>query len=359
MMFAGVNLDEYQNWPKIQAPTGAVYYEIPGTGYVYDPVLSSAKGRPVIWTNPKPSIQAQSDAKQAQQDAIDAQKKAQSPANQLLPIAGAAGGTIAANAAVNALKPATAVGLTPSGSVLMSDGSMLGAGGQAAAQGAGLAGGEAAAQGVASAANGGTLMSDGSVVGAPGIGFAPYAGAAGALLGGMGIYNATKMKNKGKAAIAGGLSGAGMGAGLAAAAPLVGLGPLGWGALGLMALGGGGLGAALGGAFGGQSTGEIQAERWGDVGVANPNPQGFDYFAGTGGEQSRDEKFLTPDAIRFNPDNYRAAADYGGWDNWTKAQQDQFLSTLLNEGKVREKKGGIYLDDDRALELAKEIRGGK
>ena len=188
----------------------------------------------------------------------------------------------------------------------------------------------------------------------PGIGIAPYLGAAGAALGAAGIYGATQMKDKKSAGLAGGLSGAGMGAGIGMAAPLVGLGPVGWGALGLMALGGGALGGGLGAGLAGKSTGEIQAERWGKVGRENANPEGYDYFAGTGGEQSRDESLLTANAIRNNPDNYTAAAD---WDSWSKEHQDKLLSTLLSEKKVNERKGGIYYDDARAKQLADEIRG--
>lgn len=76
---------------------------------------------------------------------------------------------------------------------------------------------------------------------APGAG--AYLGALGIPLSAAGIYKATQMKDKKAAGIAGGLSGAGLGLSLSAAAPLVGMGPLGWGAIGLMALGGGGLGA--------------------------------------------------------------------------------------------------------------------
>lgn len=188
---------------------------------------------------------------------------------------------------------------------------------------------------------------------APAMGIAPYLGAAGALAGGLGIYGATQMNDKKQAGLAGGLSGAGMGVGLGMAAPLIGMGPLGWGALGAMALGGSVLGGGLGAGLAHKTTGEIQAERWGKVGHADKAQEGFDYFAGTGGEKSRDESLLTADAIRNNPDNYSAAAD---WDKWGKEYQDKLLTTLLAEKKVDERKGGIYYDDARAKQLADELR---
>lgn len=135
-------------------------------------------------------------------------------------------------------------------------------------------------------------------------------------------------------------------------------GGLGYTAAELIAPGSGLLGAGIGGVLGlgagllnKKSTKEIQADRWKAAGVADPNP-GRDYFAGTGGEQSRDESFLTPDAIRSNPDNYNNVPN---WDSWSKEKQDKFLSTLLAEKKVTERKGGIYYDDARAQQLAAEI----
>lgn len=323
----GIDFSNYGSWEAITAPTGAVYYKVPGTGYVYDPFLSASKGKPILWTNPQPSL----DERRKQEKLIEQQS---SPLNQILPVAGTVGGTIGANYLIDALKPEAAAANAVGDAVKVSNPAS-----QAFLEGAGAASGPTGAETAAAA---------------PGVGIAPYLGAAGAALGGYGVYNATQMEGRRKAGAAGALSGASMGAGLAAAAPLLGLGPLGWGAMGLMALGGAGLGGALGGVFGRQSTKEQQAERWQAIGKEAPNM--VDYFAGTGGEQSRDEKFLTADAIRMNPDNYNNVPD---WDTWSKENQDRFLSTLLSEGKVTERKGGIYYDDKRAQELANEIRTGQ
>ena len=329
----GVDFSKYGTWEKLQAPTGQIYYVVPGTGYVYDPFLSQAKGRPVLFQNPKPAY----DKRKKQEEQAE---NAASPLGQAIPIIGATAGTIGSQYAINALGPATAQEKLAEEMTK-----------QIAAENAAkipLTTGDAFV---------GPLMQDGSV--APpveGLGITPYLGLAGAGLGAYGLYNATQMEGRRKAGTAGALSGASLGAGLGAAAPLLfgasaALGPVG---LGLMALGGAGLGGALGGVFGRQSTKEQQAERWNNIGMEAPDM--VDYFQGTGGEKSRDEALLTPDAIRVNPDNYNNVPE---WDSWSKDMQDKFLSQLLSEKKVSERKGGIYYDDARAKEIAAEIRMGK
>lgn len=71
---------------------------------------------------------------------------------------------------------------------------------------------------------------------------APYLGAAGLVGGGVGLYQGLKNHDPKTSA----LGGAAMGLGGAAALPLLGFGPVGWGALGLSALIGGGAGGLLG-----------------------------------------------------------------------------------------------------------------
>ena len=71
---------------------------------------------------------------------------------------------------------------------------------------------------------------------------APYLGLASAGLGAYGMYGGIKAGSR-KAT---GMGGAALGGGLAAAAPLLGLGPVGWGGIALAALAGGGAGAMMG-----------------------------------------------------------------------------------------------------------------
>lgn len=95
---SGIDYSQYASWPTISAPTGAVYYKVPGTGYVYDPFLSQQKGRPVLWTNPQPQL----DEKQRIEKL---QKQAASPMGQIAPVAGTVAGVVGANYAIDALGP--------------------------------------------------------------------------------------------------------------------------------------------------------------------------------------------------------------------------------------------------------------
>lgn len=86
---------QYMNWPVIKTPSGGVYYQVPGTAYVYDPFLSASKGRPVLYQNPKPQL----DEQQEQKDAVNEQRKmakrAASPMGQVGAVAGSVGGAVA------------------------------------------------------------------------------------------------------------------------------------------------------------------------------------------------------------------------------------------------------------------------
>lgn len=279
---AGTDYSQYANWKTITAPTGATYYIVPGTGYVYDPFLSSVRGRPVLFTNPTPQVEEMDRKKAKEEKAIKAAEKASSPMGQLLPVAGTVGGLYAAKKAMNWLDaPASAATNAATNTAANADPSMLSQAGdwvsrQADAVGNWFSGGSSATpaasaaaptsatqafmQGattstipagasvpagytaVGSAANGGTMIAPTSSAATPALGITPYLGLAGAGLGAYGVFNA----NQAGSASQGALSGAGMGAGLGMAAPLLGLGPLGWGGLGLMALGGAGLGGGLG-----------------------------------------------------------------------------------------------------------------
>lgn len=89
--------------------------------------------------------------------------------------------------------------------------------------------------------------------------YAPYLGGAAVLGGGYGLYNALKKRD-----VAGGaMGGAAIGGGLMALAPTLGLaaGPVGWGALGLAALLGGGMGAGATGLFGNKMRFKHEYER--------------------------------------------------------------------------------------------------
>ena len=90
----GVDYNQYPSWEKVTAPNGATYYVVPGTAYLYDPFLSSQKGRPVLFQDPRAAYNER-------QKQIKAQERAQSPAGQILPVIGSTvagvGGIYAAN----------------------------------------------------------------------------------------------------------------------------------------------------------------------------------------------------------------------------------------------------------------------
>lgn len=93
---SGIDYSQYPNWERITAPTGAVYYKVPGTGYVYDPFLSQQKKRPVLWTNPQPAV----DEKKKAEKQIEEQGSLQ---NQLLPVVAGTAGTVGGAYAINQL----------------------------------------------------------------------------------------------------------------------------------------------------------------------------------------------------------------------------------------------------------------
>lgn len=264
----GIDYSQYANWQTITAPTGATYYVVPGTGYVYDPFLSNVKGRPVLFTNPTPQVDEKKKAQAERDSQIKAAKQAASPAGQLLPVAGTIGGLVGAkyvgdwisgpatsaatNAGTTAATTAANTAANTTSSALPQAGTWLGRQADAVGNFFGIGGGGSAPATTAGEAFSGAAL---PVPGSPNfvgpmpqtgvLGAAtPYLGLAGAGLGAYGLFNANQ---KGSAA-QGALSGAGLGAGLGMAAPLLGLsaGPLGWGALGLMALGGGALGGGIG-----------------------------------------------------------------------------------------------------------------
>lgn len=351
----------YESWPVLQTSDGAKFYVVPGSDgrLVFDPVMTALKGKTVFRPSPKSAIEAKKAAEDQQKAAIDLQKQQSSPLGQAATMVGPVAGIVGANYALQHTAPAAAVSIIPSGpyagNILMNNGTIQDAAGHIVGQGT-----AAAVQPVANTAatqtaqafigaapeTQGVLIDPTLAPEAPGLFSAGYGGVA-----------------------AGDFSAASIGAGVGGAVGLYDLtthdrGPLLGTAEGAASgyMIGGVPGAVVGGIYGlgkglleKPSTKEIQAGRFKAAGIANPYPDGHDYFAGTGGEQSRDERYLTPDAIRLNPDNWNAAPDYG---SWTKDQQDQFLSDLLQNGKVQERKGGIYYDDAYAKSVADRIRGG-
>jgi len=413
----GIDYSQYKSWQTIVAPTGATYYIVPGTGYVYDPFLSSSKGRPVLFQNPTPQVEEKRKLDKEKEKQLKAAEEAASPMGQLLPVAGTVGGLVAANklsgwlsgtgdAAAQTAGAATqaGTGAAPQAGTWLSRqvdavGEALGLGGGApeAAQGvqaattpAATTAAETFAQAatpatqtiasgasvpagytaVGTAADGGTMIAPtSSLTGTPpaaGLGVTPYLGAAGAALGAYGLYEGLKAKDP----VSSGVGGAGLGAGLAMAAPLAGFGPLGWGAIGLSALGGGLLGGGLGAVakMGDKDQWKTEGKRVNKLreqGVYVPEqftptltkgrskeelielerqrPDGNVKFA-----ESRKEEDLRPQDIV----GYMAFAERDPqWFKKPLSEQLKIAQQALQAGAVREHKGTIDVDWNKVPEL--------
>ena len=351
-----INYNDYGAWNIVTTQDGQKYYVIPGNeGYVYDPFLSQIHHRPVLHKNPTAAMAAKSEADAAAAKAAALQADQSSLGGQIkTPLIGA-GATVLGN---QLSQKGAFDGITSAAKGLF--------GGSSASTPVVTPAVTAAGEPVAAAAQSGFVGPMPEMVGpvAPGAegaatgeaastlgSVAPYLGVAGAGLGAYGIYNATKMHDKKQGALTGGLSGLGMGMGLSAAAPLVGLGPIGWAGLAGLAA----AGAIAGGGLAHKTTGMKQAERWQAAGVDAPEAsKNFDYFQGTQGEGSRDERFLTADNILKGgtPDNIN---DNPYWNQWNAEQQKAYVQKMLDARKVNEKKGGIYYDDDFAKSLAESM----
>jgi predicted transcriptional regulator len=200
---------------------------------------------------------------------------------------------------------------------------------------------------------------------------APYLGAAGVGLGAYGIKEAIDSGNVGQGAI----SGAGMGLGAAAAAPLLGygaafgLGPVGWAAL---ALGGAGLGGGLTSLLGHESTRDAAAKKTKDLmGVGKDNPAWQNYVAGMR-EQYNTAPTGPAYAGKYNTwDEYQKAGlqandltgVYGNmkafgpeWAALDEAKRQQVTQALIDAGLYASKKGDVILtDEERAKQIYQNI----
>lgn len=224
--------------------------------------------------------------------------------------------------------------------------------------------GEGGAEALAAGA-GNTTGSLGSTLAAA----SPYLGAAGAGLGAYGIYNATQMADKKKAALAGGLSGAGMGMGTA----MLALGaanmwnPVGWGLLGGGAL----LGAGLGGALAHKSTKQHQAERWGaldegsQLAYAMNHPEGDDGIWDTGkyaGQEWTFEKAL--DLAREDPKTFAGVLgnfQAGGpeWGGIAGDLRDEIVRRNVAANNYKSDHGDVLVgDEDLFRKIMGEVKGG-
>lgn len=146
-----IDFSQYSTWEKVVAPGGQVYYKVPGSTYLYDPFLSQAKGRPVIFADPRKDIE------KADKEKKKAEAK-NSPLAQAAPIAGTVGGVVLANQAINTLSPDKVSQLGPNNTVLWESGKITDAAGNPVATSANVTNqaGQAASNTSAAAASAGS-----------------------------------------------------------------------------------------------------------------------------------------------------------------------------------------------------------
>jgi hypothetical protein len=227
---------------------------------------------------------------------------------------------------------------------------------------------------VATALDGGTLTSMSPEVipgaGAQGLGVTPYLGLAGAGLGAYGLYNNLTKKPSIKG---GAMSGAALGGGLAAAAPLLlGTGPVGWGVLGLAtlagALGGGGLGA-MGKRWNPDEwqTEQKRLKKLRDRGIAAPEMEADFLSKGRSMEELRDIEQKKIDSGKYGNLEFATSRnesslkpeDIWGYSSFLEkfgndwlgkfdeAKRRQIAKSALESGAVREHHGTVDVDWDK------------
>jgi hypothetical protein len=85
---------QWATWEPMLMPSGVTYYKVPNSNYLYDPFASGQRGRPTLYVNNKADYDAKQNAIKAQEKA---QRDANDPLRQLLPLAGTLGGAYLAN----------------------------------------------------------------------------------------------------------------------------------------------------------------------------------------------------------------------------------------------------------------------
>lgn len=408
----GKNIDvsNYKSWEQVTLPDGTILYIVPGTGYAYDPFLSQAKGRSVFRPNPKDALDRQKQADEHQQELEKQQKQAASPVGQLTPILGGTAGIVGANTIINATAPAHAIGLAGPGQVLMSDGTINGAGAaattvpsvpttttQAFTSAATTPVSTTGATAVQSLEDGSTLMSDGTIQ-AANMGSvwttAPANGSFGQIAGGIGaakgVYDTFNSWQNGKSGRAG-LTEFGAGVGQIVAGPLgagvggvlgnvAGYGLQGHGILNHIALAADPftlpleIARDLGFNPIHKTTKQFEQERWGQVdkdGITDAkaafdanHPEGDTGVWQTGqfaGKKWNFEDAQTmakedPAQFRLVLGNYQTFGN--DWAKYTPDQQNQIVQRLIAGGLYKPDHGDIIIKDkDAALKIKDEILG--
>lgn len=356
--FQGIDFSQWGGWTPTTID-GLPYYQIPGHDqYVFDP-YDGAYGS--IKINPQ-YVQKAYDKEHPQPGIVD----------QVVPAGGLIGGLYLAK---HFFGPTSSAAADTTSSGL---GSLFGSG----AAESGSLGAETASEALGYGGNSAGFMGSSFAPGAESTGIenagilssaAPYLGLAGAGVGAYGLSQAIGHDDvKG-----GALSGAGLGLGLGAAAPLVGLGPLGWGALGLMALGGAGAGAGLTSLFGHKTTRQLAQEHTKSLlSQGKEDPAWQSYVSGMR------QQYGAPPPDKEHPfagkyktwEEYEAngleAPDLTGvrgnlktfgpdWAHLTEDQRIAVTQGIINAGLYKSKKGEVEITDPtQAKSIYDSVVGG-
>lgn len=381
---------QYKNWPKVVAPSGQTYYAIPETGYLYDPFLSSAKGRPVLFTDPR--------AKAAERDkALKAQKDAASPLGQLAGIGGSIGGVLLGQHALSALGPTTAAEKLAEQQLANTMASNTTAAGTAQAAQVAQPAADAAgaftqaatspsvgATQIGTTVDGSAIMSDGTTLAADSAATMPYQSgltvgnvlSAAAIAkgtydsaraferGGEGIRTGTTQIGAGVGSLLGGPIGAGAGA---LAGNIVGYGLQdnklkNNAALALMT---GGLALPLGFArdhLMRKSTKQLVGERWNDLKKEGITGVEEAYAAGhVNADDSKWDFNEAQERAKVEPSGFRHV--YGNlktfgndWSTYRPEQQDAIVKGLIDAGLYESKKGDVLIkNEDEARKIKDQV----
>ncbi len=385
MSLSNYDYSKYPTWEQVKTPSGATYYVVPGTAFVYDPFLSQQKGKPVLWQNPKPQQDERAKAEKAAKDAA-------SPLNQLLPVAGSTAGVVGANYLINALNPATSAATTAAttgGAQVAGQVAAQQAAQQAAAQGVGQTASLAAPEivGAGRVAGQGAAEAGGGMLGEAGNYVAPALAAA---IAAKGTYDAYKGWEHGGEGMRSGLTTAGAGIGSLMFGPGLGTAAgaafgnvLGYGLQGdswknkaaLLATSPILLGAKLAGVdLMHKTTKQVQQERWGkladnkiagiDAAYAANHPQGDTGVWDTGkyaGQKWTFEK--ASELAKEDPSSFRSVygnyATFGNdWNTYSDKQRDAITAGLLDANLYKSEKGDIIVtDEDKAHEIKNQVLG--
>lgn len=372
---AGIDTTNYTSWKQVRTPSGGIYYAVPNSSLVFDPILSQSKGQNVFHPNPQAAIDDR-------QRAIDAQ----SPVNQLLPVAGSVAGTVGAGYLLNQIKGAgdavtalpgslqtaqTVVDAANTANQAIAPTGLLTSAGDAVNSASGFLNG-ALGGNVGPVANGAEYA--GSISGSAPSSVSGALGSVGGVpvlpvLGGaLGAYNLYKGLGDGKKnPLGGAMSGAALGASVGSVVPVIGTAI---GAIGGAAIGG------LAEMFGThKKTKQYQQERWG--GLSEKGIAGVDvaYQAnhpteGTGtwdtgkyaGEKWTFEKakdLASSDPTHFQQvyGNFKTfGSDWAGYDD---KKQKAIVSALVQNDLYKGDKGDVVIKDEkRAREIKDQVLAG-